>query len=278
MLNKKVKFLALLVLIISLAITMVACDMGNDIVDEVEDEPEVVEFEDSNLEEVVRDKINKPEGDILLDDVLDIEELEAPGKDIESIEGIQYLSNLKVLDLGSYYDSDKEIFKTNQIGDISPLSNLTNLELLRFQKNEVSDISPLENLTNLTGLRLEGNEVSDISPLENLTNLEWLGFSSNKVSDINPLENLIKIWGLFFNDNEVSDIGSLENLTNLSWLEFSRNEVSDISPLVENDGFGDGDDIDMRENRLDLTPGSEDMNNIQELIDRGVDVEYEPQK
>ena len=233
MLNKKVKFLALLVLIISLAITMTACDMGNDIVDEVEDETEVVEFEDSNLEEVIRDKINKPEGDILLDDVLDIEELEAPGKDIESIEGIQHLSNLKTLYLGGYYDSDAGEMKYNKISDISPLSNLTNLEWLGFSENEVSNIIPLENLTNLEEL--------------------WFGW------------------------NEISNIGPLANLTNLEGLSFIFNEVSDISPLVENDGFGTGDVIDMRYNYLDLTAGSEDMNNIYTLIDRGVNVEFRPQ-
>ena len=50
--------------------------------------------------------------------------------------------------------------------------------------------------------------------------------------------------------------------------------VSDIYPLVENDGFGSGDHIDMRWNELDLTSGSEDMNNINTLIDRGVEVDY----
>ena len=34
----------------------------------------------------------------------------------------------------------------------------------------------------------------------------------------------------------------------------------------------------MRESYLDLTEGSDDMNNIQELISRVIDVEYEPQK
>ena len=53
-----------------------------------------------------------------------------------------------------------------------------------------------------------------------------------------------------------------------------NNIVNDISPLVNNEGFGPGDEIDMRENYLDLTEGSDDMQNIQELIDRGLDVDY----
>ncbi len=47
---------------------------------------------------------------------------------------------------------------------------------------------------------------------------------------------------------------------------------------MENDGFGEEDYIDMRENSLNLTEGSEDMVNIQELKERGVEVKYEPQE
>jgi Leucine-rich repeat (LRR) protein len=83
---------------------------------------------------------------------------------------------------------------------------------------------------------------------------------------------------LDFGFTEVSDISSLENLTDLEKLRFYHNKVADLSPLLENDGFGPGDEINMMFNYLDLSPGSEDMKNINVLIDRGVDVKYESQK
>jgi len=126
-------------------------------------------------------------------------------------------------------------------------------------------------------LDFSGNKIVDISALENLTNLKVLDFRDNEVSDINSLANLINLSWLGFQENKVSDINSLANLINLRWLRFQENKVSDISPLVENEGFGDGDRIYMLENQLDLAPGSEDMYNINTLIDRGVRVEYEPQ-
>ena len=61
-------------------------------------------------------------------------------------------------------------------------------------------------------------------------------------------------------------------------MSFRYNQVDDITALVDNEGFGEGDDIDMRNNYLNLTEGSEDMENINKLIDRGVYVDYESQK
>ena len=321
---------------------------------EENNDDEIVEFEDPNLEEAIREEINKPEGNILPEDVKDIERLVASDRGIKSIGGIQSLVSLEkfwfshneITDISplANLNNIKELyFWHNKVSDLSPLSNLTSLEKLNFTENEVTDINHLHDLTNLTLLVFDNNEISDIEPLsklinlknlhlfdneisdisslanlinleqlifwnnqirdisslENLTNLESLYFGHNEVSDLSPVENLINLKQLSFGHNEVSDISTLEyltnlellwlennevsdirpltNLTNLEWLYFWDNEVSDISPLVKNDGFGDGDEIRMQNNYLDLTEGSDDMDNINTLIDRGVDVDYEPQ-
>jgi len=46
----------------------------------------------------------------------------------------------------------------------------------------------------------------------------------------------------------------------------------DISPLVENYGLGSGDILWLKDNNLDLQEGSEDMENLKALEDRGVEV------
>jgi len=46
---------------------------------------------------------------------------------------------------------------------------------------------------------------------------------------------------------------------------------------MNNPGIGENDYIDMRANFLDLTEGSQDSVNIQTLINKGVEVIYEPQ-
>ena len=64
------------------------------------------------------------------------------------------------------------------------------------------------------------------------------------------------------------------NLTSLTWLRLSENQISDISPLVENSGLGEGDEVWLEDNDLDLTEGSEDMDNIRQLEERGAEVHY----
>jgi hypothetical protein len=57
--------------------------------------------------------------------------------------------------------------------------NVTSLNLLN---NQISDISPLAELTNLEWLNLGGNQISDISPLVGLVNLEQLFIHRNQIS------------------------------------------------------------------------------------------------
>ena len=60
------------------------------------------------------------------------------------------------------------------ITDISPLSELTELQSLSLHTNWISDISPLSGLTNLTRLIISENPIADINPLRGLTNLTRL--------------------------------------------------------------------------------------------------------
>ena len=56
----------------------------------------------------------------------------------------------------------------NEIADISPLANLTNLKRLSLRNNQIQDVSPLAALHNLTWIQLEDNEILDFSPLDAL--------------------------------------------------------------------------------------------------------------
>jgi len=143
----------------------------------------------------------------------------------------------------------------NQIGDISPLANLTSLTSLSLSDNQISDISPLANLTGLTELELGANQISDISLLANLTSLIELGLEATEISDISPLASLtdltsLNLWGSQVSDisplaglasltqldlgaNQISDVFPLANLTSLTSLDLGQNQISDISPLAK---------------------------------------------
>ena len=92
--------------------------------------------------------------------------------------------------------------------------------------------------------------------------------------DLQPLKDLTNLIELNLWFNQISDISPLENLTSLTWLKLDKNQISDISLLLENSGLGEGDEVYLEDNNLDLGEGSDDMENIKALEDRGVVVHY----
>ena len=125
----------------------------------------------------------------------------------------------------------------------------------------------------MTTLRLGGNQISDISPLASLTILTWLDLERNHVSDISALASLTNLTTLGLGGSQISDISPLASLTSLTRLELWDNEISDISHLLENSGLGEGDEVWLENNNLDLSEGSEDLENIRLLEARGVVVQ-----
>ncbi len=223
-------------------------------------EAEIVTFADPNLEAAVREAIDKRAGDIYRSDVEGLASLDASGREIGDLRGLEYLTSLTHL-----YLID------NGITNISVLANLTGLTELYLGWNQISDISPLAGLANLTALDLASNLITDVSALSGLSGLRQLYLDANRISDIAPLAGLTELRELYLYSNQISDISALAGLTNLRTLSLGENQIGDISPLVVNVGLGEGDYVDLANNPL-----SEVSRNtyIPQLQARGVTVLY----
>ena len=175
---------------------------------------EVMSIPDANLAAAIRETLGLPtDAVITADAMLDLTWLEAPGKGITDLTGLEYATNLRVLVLhAARIDSE---FLTNPISDISPLSALSQLEGLAIGNTPVSDISPLSALSQLKTLYLDYTDVSDISPLSALSQLTRLGLIDTAVSDISPLSALSQLTWLSLDGTGVSDISPLTALTQL---------------------------------------------------------------
>jgi len=221
-------------------------------------------FKDEKFEQLIRDTIDKPTGEITVEDMAGIEILGAPnrtkiGKDgkylgLSDISGIEYCRNLTFLDI-SFNDicdvsnlsglANLKALKTLKISkinitDISALSELTNLEYLIIGNNPISDLSPIARLTNLTVLWIPNTQVTDIEPLRNLVNLEELNLFNmpNAIEDLSPLAELrnlkdLRIGLRQYNQSRGSQLQAVGHLTNLETLlmEIYTDESNDISPL-----------------------------------------------
>lgn len=178
--------------------------------------PDIVTFEDANLEEVVRDSIEKPTGDILKSDVKSITALDARNKSITNLNGIENLIYLKRLDLSS-----------NQIDDISNLESLTRLTTLNLNNNQSIDLEIIANIKSLTSLNLSGDQIDDISPLEALTKLKSLNLNNNQIVDILSIKKLTRLTNLYLAQNQISNINPLRASTKLKYLDLSQNQIND---------------------------------------------------
>jgi hypothetical protein len=133
-------------------------------------------------------------------------------------------------------------------------------------------------LAQLTESKAWDAGITDLSGIEYCTNLSVLGFWRNPISDVSPVSSLTNLTILCLQGNDVSGTSPLASLTNLIDLHLTQNQVSDISPLLANSGLGEGDSVLLGGNGLDLSQGSEDMENIRVLESRGVLVSLDPQQ
>ena len=151
------------------------------------------------------------------------------------------------------------------ISDISPLAGCSNLETVTLVNQQITDISALSDLANLDDLNLNVNQITDFTPLSGLANLTYLGLMDNNVSDIGFLSGMTGLTMLDLRENQVSDISVIGDLPEISSLLLDHNLITDIAVLVNIPGLKS---LFIPYNYLDLTPGSDDMNNLEILGSR----------
>ncbi len=179
---------------------------------------------DANLQSAIADALGKALGDVItVEEMETLTTLNARSKDVRVLRGLEFATNLEVLDIAG-----------NPLSDLSPLTKLVKLKLLEFSGESLSDLSPLANLINLERLGFWNTSVSDLSPLTGLTKLRWLGFFSNPmISDLAPLAGLTNLKELHTYSSNKPDLLPLKSLTGLVALSVRGSGVSDISPLAE---------------------------------------------
>ncbi len=130
-LNRKLCMILIFTLLFTLTQNALASERGHLLDLPEQTSNQVVNIPDNNLQEVIREILVKPSGDITENDMKMILTINSPSTNITSIEGLQHCTNLTCLMLNN-----------NNISDISPLANLTKLSVLNLSDNSISDYSP----------------------------------------------------------------------------------------------------------------------------------------
>jgi hypothetical protein len=156
-------------------------------------------------------------------------------------------------------------------------SDLIGLTLLEGTSRGIEDLEGIQHCTDLVTLWLGNNEISDVSLLSGLSLLRVLHLYNNRIADISALASLTGLTHLELYQNRIADISALSSPDNLSLLYLRYNQITDIGPLIANAGIDSGDDVDVRWNLLCLTAGSADVDDVNTLLGRGVDLLSSPQ-
>ncbi|MBJ6360622.1 leucine-rich repeat domain-containing protein [Paenibacillus sp. GCM10012307] len=202
-----------------------------------------VTFADAGLEAAVRDALHKPSGAISTEDLQGLTQLQAAGRGIRNIAGLEYAVNLQSLNLsnneisniaklGSLTRLETLILNGNQIASADALGTLISLKSLWLTNNRLTSVSALSTLTQLRHLYAAGNQIGSLTGLGTLTRLQELNLASNAIQDVSPLRTLTALQSLNLEGNKIAGVTGLEQLGQLQKLSLAFNPVSRLEPIA----------------------------------------------
>lgn len=143
---------------------------------------------------------------------------------IKSLEGLQYAKSAKMIEICYSNEGRKG---ENEIKDLSPLSNLSQLQKLILRQNNIDDISPLTGLAGLQELDVSGNYgISDVSVVANMPKLKILVLGNNVITDISAAAELQELQYLDIQGNNIESLPDMSKLKNMRTFIASGNHLT----------------------------------------------------
>lgn len=205
---------------------------------------EKVVFKDSSVEKAARAALSAGGGDIMTNDLWQIEELILYDAQIKSLDDLKLFKKLSSLnlknvtlpeDLSVLTELPLQQLTLSACGlrseDLEFLKGMPELSKLDLSKNLITDMQFAKELYNLKSLNVSENKIQSVMPIHDKKNLESLDISKNAVEDVSPLGGLSGLKSLWASDNRISGIGNISYLFALEVLDMSDNMLVDITPL-----------------------------------------------
>lgn len=151
------------------------------------------------------------------------------------------------------------------------LGNYPDLRGMWISNNDLTDFTPLADWPDLEILQIFGSTISDFTPIAALSQLHTLEIGWSTITDITPLYDMTQLGYLNLNSLGLSDVAFLEEFEQLHTLFITDNQITSLAPLVANPGIGEGDNVYVQNNPLDLNDATVQAE-VQALLDRGVNL------
>ena len=173
----------------------------------------IIHIEDPGLEEAVREKLDRPRGPVYQTDLTTTTELDASGRGITSLKGLEHFTKLVDLNL-----------EDNKVADLTPLSKLGMLKNLNLRNNGIISLESI-NFQSITHLPLRKINLSH--NVKRMNNVETI-----RLSDISLLKKLTSLEELELRDNHIEDLTPLSRLTSLKVLDLRENKFKEERPSM----------------------------------------------
>lgn len=182
-----------------------------------------VAFVDPNLEQAVRDQLGIPTRPLTPADLAPMTWLEAWGRGITNLSGIESIGNLDTLILDS----------NPGLTDLTPLLQLPRLAYLNLNNCGVSDLAFVAALPPLNELHVWGGVFADIAPLLSQTRLLYLNLGNNPgLTNLTVLNSLTRIQGLWIESTGLTNLDFVSHMPYLAELSVWDNAVQDLTLLA----------------------------------------------
>lgn len=207
---------------------------------------QVITIKDENLEQMIREQIEKPEGDLTVADMEMVYSISINFEEIPvyEIDGLEYAVNLNDFS-----------FRNGTLKSLNPVSKLKNmgymtisyasieepitafetplLDRIGFIETNISAYDFLKGVTAARDVSFVRSEIASIEFMRDWDALEEVNLSDNLVSDVSPLEGKTNLRYLSLHKNKVESIDVFSSLTALETLNISYNNVSNIEPIMQ---------------------------------------------
>jgi len=174
--------------------------------------------------------------------------LDLRGSSVASLEGLQYATNLRHLNL-SYVSS---LAGSNGLAVITPRESMLfrdgpiqvgtkNLESLALNAVDIGSLSPLQSMRSLRAIAMDDSIASSYISLAELKELRYLSADKAGLPSLEPIAGLTKLRVLSVNDNSINSVREVSELRNLQHLYLANNSIYSVQPLTNVSLIDNGD-------------------------------------
>ena len=119
------------------------------------------------------------------------------------------------------------------VDNLNGLKYLTNLKHLIIYNYNSTDLSGLKHLSKLTKLEMFDADFSSGLPIASLKRIEKLRLCNCKLNSATQFKYLKKLRKLYLNSNNIKDISPLAKINNLDFLSLEGNPITDFKALAD---------------------------------------------